>query len=274
MPTTYTAREVAELLGLSVAEVRRCARAGILTSADGDTFSFQDLVTLRKAAELATQLRPGQIRRVLASLKGQLPKSQPLSAVQLTTDGESVVARDGDAAWEPLTGQHHLDFERAAAVSAPRPPSRPRLWVVPPPAVDAQAADQSYETGCALEDSEPAKAAAAYQSALSQNPAHAEARINLGRLLHETGRLKDAEAQYRHVLAKGPHALASFNLAVVLEDLGRDDEAVAAYQATLQADPGSEDSYFNLARIYERRGERAAALRALKTYRSLTTRRR
>jgi DNA-binding SARP family transcriptional activator len=59
----------------------------------------------------------------------------------------------------------------------------------------------------------------------------------------------------------------------VLEDLGRVDEAIAAYQATLAADPTSEDSYFNLARIYERRGERAAALRALKTYRSLTQKR-
>ena len=82
-----------------------------------------------------------------------------------------------------------------------------------------------------------------------------------------------AEAQYRVVLAKGPHPLASFNLAVVLEDQGRTDEAIAAYQATLAADPTSEDSYFNLARIYEQRGERVAALRALRTYRALTQKR-
>lgn len=268
MANTYTAAEVAELLGLPVAEVRRFARAGILESADGDTFTFQDLVTLRKAAQLASTLRPSQVRKVLAQLKDQLPQSQPLSAVQLTPAGDGVVASDGAATWNPLSGQIHLDFEKAAAPA--KVPSRPVLRVVPPPAVDAPAAEQSYETACALEESAPAKAVEAYQTALQKNPAHLEARINLGRLLHELGRLEDAEAQYRRVLAHGPHALASFNLAVLLEDSGRVDEAIAAYQDTLTEDPTSEDAYFNLSRIYEQRGERAAAIRALQSYKKLT----
>lgn len=260
MPTDYTAREVAELLGLSVAEVRRCARAGILSSTHKDRFTFQDLVTLRKAAQLVSaRVKPFRVRRALASLKEQLPEGQPLSAVQLRAAGGAVVARDGEALWNPLSGQLHLDLDEPA-------PSAPGVR-------DPRAADHSYEAGCRLEESAPSRAAEAYWSALQQNPAHAEARINLGRLLHEAGRLGDAERMYRHVLARGPHPLASFNLAVVLEDLGRSDEAVAAYQATVAADPHCEDAYFNLARIYERRGERAAALRALKTYRQLTQRR-
>jgi tetratricopeptide (TPR) repeat protein len=269
MPRDYTAQEVAELLGLSVAEVRRCARDGIVTEGEAEIFSFQDLVTLRKAAQLiASRVKANRVRQALKVLKEHLPEGQPLSAVQLSAAGDAVVARDGEAVWNPLTGQQHLDFVE---------PQRPRLELVrsapPPKPVDPRGAESSYEAGCALEDQEPARAAEAYASALQMDPAHAEARINLGRLLHEAGRLKDAEAQYRIVLAKGPHALASFNLAVVLEDLGRTDEAIAAYQATLAADPTSEDAYFNLARIYERRGERAAALRALKTYRSLTQKR-
>jgi tetratricopeptide (TPR) repeat protein len=271
VPRDYTASEVAELLGLPLAEVRRCVRAGILESKDGESFSFQDLVTLRKAAQLASTLRPSQVRKVLAQLRDQLPKTQPLSAVQLTPEGSGVVASDGAACWNPLSGQIHLDFAPPAPPA--QSPSRPRLRVVPSPAVDAPAAEQSYETGCALEESAPGKAVEAYRAALQKNPAHLEARINLGRLLHELGRLDDAEAQYRRVLAQGPHALASFNLAVVLEDLGRVDDAIAAYQATLAADPTSEDAYFNLSRIYEQRGERAAALRALQSYKKLTQRR-
>lgn len=270
MPTDYTAREVAELLGLSVAEVRRCARAGILSSTARDRFTFQDLVTLRKAAQLVSaRVKPHRVRRALATLKEQLADGQPLSAVQLVASGGAVVARDGEAVWNPLSGQLHLDFEEPPP-PAPRPAGAPPLAVRP---VDPRAADQSYEAGCALEESQPTRAAEAYWSALQENPAHAEARINLGRLLHEAGRLGDAEKMYRHVLARGPHPLASFNLGVVLEDSGRTEEAIAAYQATVAADPGCEDAYFNLARIFERRGERAAALRALKTYRKLTQRR-
>lgn len=64
----------------------------------------------------------------------------------------------------------------------------------------------------------------------------------------------------------------SFNLGVALEDLGREDDAIRAYQAAIASDPNAEDAYFNLSHIYERRGERAAALRALIAYRNLTRR--
>jgi tetratricopeptide (TPR) repeat protein len=228
----YSTREVADLLGLSVAEVRRCARAGILSATAPGRFTFQDLVTLRKAAQLVSaRVKPHRVRQALASLRDQLAPGQPLSAVQLSAAGGSVLAHEGGEAWNPLSGQLHLDIGEPAAEPRAAATSRP--------------AD-----------------------------ARAEARIHLGSLLHEAGRLEDAEKQYRQVLARGPHPLASFNLAVVLEDLGRVEEAVAAYQATVAADPAAEDAYFNLARLYGRRGERAAALRALKTYRALTNRRR
>src|SRR5207302_5410418 len=113
-------------------------------------------------------------------------------------------------------------------------------------------------------------AEAAYRAVLHLAPGHLDARINLGRLLHDAGRLAEAEGEYRAALDAGPNALASFNLAVALEDLGRADEAVAAYRAAIDADARCEDAYYNLARIFERRGDRTAALRALRTYRALT----
>lgn len=73
-------------------------------------------------------------------------------------------------------------------------------------------------------------------------------------------------------LRQPPHAVASFNLAVVLEDSGQEDNALTAYHQAIAADPDCEDAYFNLSRLYERRGERAFALRALRTYRNLTRR--
>ena len=62
---------------------------------------------------------------------------------------------------------------------------------------------------------------------------------------------------------------ALFNLGVALEDLRMPEEAVLAYRTALAADPGCADAHYNLAHLYERRGEPAAALRHLRTYRKL-----
>jgi tetratricopeptide (TPR) repeat protein len=99
---------------------------------------------------------------------------------------------------------------------------------------------------------------------LAADPSHAEARINLGRLLHLRGGHLDAEAVYR---GGGSHPLLLFNLAVLLEDLNRNAEAIAAYREALAIDPELTDAHFNLARLYELSGDPRAALRHLLAYR-------
>jgi hypothetical protein len=44
---------------------------------------------------------------------------------------------------------------------------------------------------------------------------------------------------------------------------------VAAYRDAVRIDPNFGDAHFNLARLYEQLGRRAAALRHLRTYRLL-----
>jgi tetratricopeptide (TPR) repeat protein len=263
---SHTASEVAKLLGLSLAEVRRCARAGFLTPQIDGTgeprFQFQDLVVLRKAAQMMSgRIRPHRVRAALRKLRDQLPVGQPISGVDVSADGAQIVAREGTNVWDPFSGQMQLNFQERRAL---------RAVTVARPAVDPKAAARSYEEGCVLEEEGRDGAEAAYRRAVELDPDHADARVNLGRLLHEKGKPAEAEPHYRAVLKCGPHAVASFNLAVVLEDLGKEDDALLAYQQAIAADSDCEDAYFNLSRLYERRGERASALRALRTYRNLT----
>ena len=69
-------------------------------------------------------------------------------------------------------------------------------------------------------------------------PPRLEDFIDRGYLLHESGKLKEAEAAYREALdAFGPDPLLLYNLGVLLEDLGRKAEAADAYRAALQGDP-------------------------------------
>ncbi len=134
----------------------------------------------------------------------------------------------------------------------------------------APSAEASYEQACSLEDQNPSEAIDRYLEAVAANPRHADAHVNLGRLLHTGGRLREAEAHYVAALVARPNdATATFNLAVVLEDLGKHDEAITRYQEAIALDPGCVDAYFNIARLYEKKGEKLAAIRHLKDYRRL-----
>jgi len=74
----YTSRDVAKVLGLTVAQVRGFARDGFLTPGRGPRgellFSFQDLVILRTAKGLvAARIPTRRIRRALRRLRRSSP---------------------------------------------------------------------------------------------------------------------------------------------------------------------------------------------------------
>jgi tetratricopeptide (TPR) repeat protein len=271
----YTAREVAEMLGLSIGQVRAYASKGFLTPERGSRgeliFGFQDLVILRTAGELtAARIPARKVRNALARLREQLPQGRSLTAVRIAADGERVVVRDGDAVWNPESGQSLFDF----AVSEIAEQAEPIARRIAEEARENQAdidAEEWYELGCELEFSAIDEARDAYRRAVELNPHHADAHVNLGRLLHEEGECEAAAAHYRIALSIEPaHATASFNLGVALEDLEQVDGAVAAYERALQLDPDNADCHFNLAGICEDRGDKTGAFRHLKAYRRLS----
>ena len=97
-----------------------------------------------------------------------------------------------------------------------------------------------------------------------------EDEIDQGYLLHESGRLKEAEAAYRAALDQfGPDPLLLYNLGVLLEDLGRKTEAAAAYRAALQGDPAMADCHYNLALLCEQLRRPQEAIRHMAQYRKL-----
>lgn len=273
--TGYTTEDVARLLGLSVAQIRAYTRAGFLSparAARGDLrFTFQDLVLLRAAKGLlAARIPAARIRGSLRRLKQQLPRGRALSELRITAEGHRVVARDGGVAWNPESGQLVLDFDVATLAHRAAPFAR-RQAAAARRAEDDLDADQWFELGLELEVSAPAEARDAYRRALELDPHHADAHVNLGRLLQETGRAEEAETHYRAVLVDHPdHSTAWFNLAVAQEDLRRIGEAIKSYNEAVAADRRLADAHFNLARLYEQTGKRAAALRHLSKYRLLS----
>jgi tetratricopeptide (TPR) repeat protein len=272
----YTTQDVSRMIGVSAGRLRAYLRAGVLSPEHGQRgelrFSFQDLLLLRKAEELVRQrIPPHRVRMALKKLRARLPESHPLTGFQLGAEGMSVVVHEGNARWQVDSGQVLLAFGGPLAESAPLSilPSRPMVPaggdVVPP------STDEIYEIGCDVDETDPEQAEASYRQVLMQAPEHADAHINLGRILHERGDLLAAETHYREALkirADDPTAL--FNLGVVLEDQGRNADALEAYGDAINLDGRNADAHYNAARLYDLAGDYGAALRHLRICRDLT----
>src|SRR5919109_2719896 len=215
---SYSVRDVERVLRLSAGTTRGLIMAGFVKPARGARreyrFSFQDLIVLRAArALMQAKVSPRRIRRSLESLRGKLPASMPLSGLAIGAVGDHVVVRDGERRWQADSGQYLLALDMSVqdgvlqlqerepvAVAEPAPP---RDW---------------FAEALTLEGSYPEAALNAYRHAVSADPRNAAAWTNLGRLLHERGRTREADEVYRRALGHvGPDPLLLFNQGVLLE---------------------------------------------------------
>jgi tetratricopeptide (TPR) repeat protein len=257
----YGVREVERLLRLPRSTIRSLVDAGFVSPARGPRnawlFSFQDLIVLRTAQALAqAKVAPKRINRSMRELRRHLPQSMPLSGLSICAEGDRVVVKEGARRWQADSGQYLLAFEGDPARGALSVMERKAGW---------------YEKALALEESDPEAAIEAYRQAIAAEPKLLDAHVNRGWLLHEAGRLAQAERAYREgIEACGEDALLLYNLGVLLADMGRKDEAAAAYEAALRAQPGFADCHYNLALLCEELQRPRDAIRHMARYRRLT----
>jgi tetratricopeptide (TPR) repeat protein len=271
----YSVREACAVLGISVARLRSYLRGGLVTASRTESgqlrLSFQDLVFLRKAEGLVSQRIPP--RRVHSALRALADREVKLSDLRLCGDGQAVVVHDGNKRWEALSGQALLDF-------GTDPAPAPEAVVIPLTSAKQAAAEPTpsptltakelYEQACAIEATAPEDARALYRTLLEREPEFADAHVNLGRLLHESGDVYAALVHYRAALSIRPSdATAAFNAGVALEDLGANADAISAYRRAIESDPRNPDAHYNLARLLEQSGKPDLAVRHLLLYRQL-----
>jgi tetratricopeptide (TPR) repeat protein len=292
--------DVTRIVGISAAVLRSLVRERHVSPERGARgalrFTFQDLIALRTARALTTAGLPTRrITRALRELRRHLPEQLPLSGLSIRAGGEHVIVREAGAEWEGGSGQYLLSLEvtldrRGLRLSEPvgaspaalRPPATttaPASSAVPaetsrgePPAHHSAEPEVDVELlfseALESEDGDAASAMLLYRRCLHADPRHVEARINLARLLHESGDIEAAEQLYLHASCRAD-AVAQFNLAVLLEDQARLPEAIEHYLLALALDAGLADAHYNLARLYDLQGNAPHTIRHLRAFQRL-----
>ena len=248
----YTSRAVSELVGLSVDQVRRFARAGFLsperTPQNHYRFSFQDLTFLRTTTQLFyADLHRHRVHRALRELRRVHPTDRPLSEVRLMTTGDGIIAHDGTSVWNVESGQIVLDSptERThITLIYPDRSTRGRPTGKPP--------NSWFEYGCVLEPHRPAEARQAYRARWhsirhittpgSISPACCTPWDNPPRPSSTTASSSPwhRTTPRRHAISESPSRTR-----------GRFQEAFTAYAQAIAVDPSYAEAHFNIAKLYE-----------------------
>jgi tetratricopeptide (TPR) repeat protein len=280
---SYGVGDVERMLNLSRSTIRGLISRGFVAPERGPRreyrFSFQDLLVMRTARALVQAKVPARrIGRSLNALRRQLPQSVPLTGLTICAVGNDVVVRKGADRWQAESGQYLLELDVKVAgdslqiveIEGRAEAARNGRGAAAEPKDAAADAQTWFERGLSEEERDVEKAVAAYERCRQLDVQHVAARINLGRLLHESGKLTEAQRVYREALREcEPDPTLYFNLGVLLEDSERNEEAIEAYLQALTEDPDFADAHYNLARLYETLGKPQHAIRHLGEYRRL-----
>src|SRR6202521_255707 len=153
-------------------------------------FNFSDLVALETIKRLAARKVPARrIRRAVTLLQTELGSAHtPLSKLRIATNGKQVVVFPPVATarpFEPLTGQFVLNFETSDLAKKIH-------------AMASRSAEEWFELGMACDSNAESldQAAQAYRNAVDAAPEGVEARINLGTILYQLGRMEEAREEF------------------------------------------------------------------------------
>lgn len=271
--TDYSTREAAELTGLNPRRIRHFVERGLLApgrcAAGGFRFSFRDVVLLRTAKSLLdAKVSSRRALAALARAKETFSRGDSsLASMRIFAEGSVVLLRDEDNLWEVETRQGRFAFEIEPAAGTVHVLKRPEA--PPKPAGGEEKTldtDDWYNIGLDLEETEPARAPAAYRRALALDGGNVDAHVNLGRLYQICGDLKNAKRHYQTALEAAPeHQLAIYNLGTVFDELDELDSALDCYRRA----PNIPDAHYNQARIFELRGDELGRARHMRRYKLL-----
>jgi tetratricopeptide (TPR) repeat protein len=260
--TPYSRQDVLRILRIHPRQLRGWERSGLVSPSD--SYSFQDLVQLRKLRDLrATRLSAASIRASVTAMRSVSGMANPLVEAGTARRGSRLIFRHSGSAMEPIARQFVFDFD--AGIN--RIPAAVGSTALNTVQREARANGLFLEAVRFEECGKIPEAGTLYTEILLLDPTHAPACINLGTIHYNQRHFSEAERLYRQATEVDPdYALAFFDLGNVLDELQLLPEAIETYRAAIRLVPTYADAHYNLALAYERIGQRRKALRHWTAY--------
>lgn len=273
----YTPAMLAELLGVSVAVVRRWHRRGLITPVREvhklPYFDYQEVTTARRLASLlAAGVSPRRLEEQLDRLGRWLPDAErSLAQLSVIVEGKHILLRQGDGLVDS-GGQLRLDFDAGDENTSDEDPQALKVgdevstlsasspeededYIATPSELVEQAAD--YE-----ERGDLKSAAELYRAALAAGGPRAEICFLLAEVLYRQGDIPGARERYYTAIELDEDLVeARNNLGCVLLETGETQLAVAAFEGALVHHQDYADAHYHLAEALDllARTEEAAA---------------
>jgi len=233
---SHSETEVARHSGLSPQQLRTLSLYDVLGPNEGG-FAYRDLVAARAAGRLFAS--GARFPKIIAAALALEQRGMSLSHVRLAEAPWGELLRVYEGALAEIDGQLLLPLE-SADVDAVEAFARAEASEGEG---DLEGARRWYDLAARLDESDPVIP------------------FNLGNVLDELGRPREAEIAYRRAIERRPElADAWFNLGVLQEKIGREAEALESYQTAFAVEPGYADALHNAGLMLMRQRRFAAAL--------------
>ncbi len=267
----YTPAMLAELLEVSVRDIRRWRKLGLIQPVKEihrlPYFDFQEVVSARRLAELLAQgTNPQVIESALQGFTRFCSETErPLSQLSLLVEGKQVLLRREQGIIEPR-GQLRIDFdslEDSLSEQESDFTEKPTSFKYPAPGeLRNDNLLSSYDRATLLEDAgileengELEDAIAIYRLVLAHDGPSAELCFQLAELLYRSGNISAAcERYFMAIELDCQFVEARANLGCVLSELGQKELAIAVFQGALELHADYSDVHLHLAETLEELG--------------------
>jgi len=257
----YTPAMLSQILKLSVHEIRRWERLGLIRAVKRvfrlPYFDFQEVSEARRLSELVAGGVPAdQIAEGLKRLQSIRSMQRPLDQLQILAADHRLLYRDDAGLVDSLTGQRLLEFEVTPVEDA-----EPCVATVPLPIrqrTPRTAADWRSE-GCQfVDDGELAEAVNSFRQALQLEPDDATTHSHLAETLYRLGNREGAIERYYAAIELDDEFIEAWTqLGCVLAESEQYDTAIVAFDRALLTHPEYPDAHFHLAEVLHSRGRTA-----------------
>lgn len=275
----YTTGQLARILDVAPAELRRWTRLGLIRPAKVvrrlHSFDFRQVATARRLAQLTRAgVGAARLRKSLEQLSAWLPHAdaeRALAQLEALEGGSGLALRTEEGLLAEPTGQLRLSFGEmpASAPSARRGPGAqdaPGATLDAPPVIPADA--PWFERAVLLEEAGRfEEAVALYRQGAELDGGDPETLFNLGNALWALERHDEAARAFARATTRDPEFVEAWNnLGNALGRAGRTSEAVAAFARALALEPRYADAHFNLAETLAAAGDVGGARHHWRAY--------